>query len=90
MKFQLQKLGFPLTWNKNAVPHLWNSIVLKLNQKVYCEVVRVPQLEPCPRRRKISFLGGQKFWVGLLFSEFSVDLTEKRHRAKLVEKRSSR
>ena len=38
----------------------------------------VPQLERCCQAGKISFWGGQKFWVGLLFSQFSVDLQKKK------------
>ena len=37
----------------------------------------------CSKRGKI-FLGGHNFWVGLLFSEFSVDLQKKGYSAKLV------
>ena len=33
VKFQLRKLGWVLTWYKNAVPQLQNCVALQLNQK---------------------------------------------------------
>ena len=44
----------------------------------YCSNVAVLQLERCSKGDKISFRGGQTFWDGLLFSEFSVDLQKKK------------
>ena len=41
----------------------------------------VPQLERCCQEGKISFWGGQIFWVGLLFSDFFVDLKKKKKRS---------
>ena len=41
-------------------------------------VFAVPQLERCCQGGKISFCGGQNFWVCLLFSEVSVDLKKKK------------
>ena len=30
------KLDWALSWYKNVVPQLWNSVALQLNQKVHC------------------------------------------------------
>ena len=44
----------------------------------YCFNIAVSQLERCSKGGKITFWGGQNFWDGLLFSEFSVDLQKRR------------
>ena len=36
LKFQLWKLGCPLTWQENVVPQLRNYLALQLNQKAHC------------------------------------------------------
>ena len=38
----------------------------------------VPQLERCSKGGKICFWRGQNFWVGLVFTKFSVDIQKKR------------
>ena len=41
VKFQLQKLGFILTWYEIAVQQLRNSVALQLNQKIASEIQKI-------------------------------------------------
>ena len=36
------------------------------------------QLQPCSKGGKICFRRGQNFWVGLVFTKFSVDIQKKK------------
>ena len=44
----------------------------------------VQQLERCSQEGKIFVWGGQNFWVGLLFSEISVDLQQKKKSSRQI------
>ena len=63
---------------------LFAMILKKITSEIICQLMRSAATRTLFLGGKICSWGGQNFWVGLLFSEFSVDLKKKGHLAKLL------
>ena len=70
--------AFSNPWPRTFIVLQYAMVLKKKISEIICQLIRSAATRTLFLGGKICFWGGQNFWVGLLFSEFSVDLKKKK------------